>query len=145
MLDSVKVFIELHKDLIAKEDWKKFYQAVYDVKLSNYQVEELIHVFSECDIDIATDVRNELLFDELVTNLKKAKKMQVSYEAKTIKDSYVVQFLRGYLVNMFGFTLEQTIELMWNNQTLLGIKLTPAHKVSPGQNGIRNYKIEFVN
>ena len=144
MFNAVKVFIELHKDLIAKEDWKKFYQAAYDVKLPNYQVEELIYVFNECGIDIATDVRNELLFVEIVKNLKKAKKMQVNYEESTIRDKYVDQFIRGYLVNMFGFTVEEAIELMWNNQKLLGIELTPTHKVS-GQNGIQNYEITFVN
>ena len=145
MFNAVKVFIELHKDLIAKEDWKKFYQAAYDVKLPNYQVEELINVFNDCGIDIATDVRNELLFDTIALNLIEAKKSHdVRPNAIPMSAHYVCQFLGMYLNNLFGFTIEEAMELMLNNQKLLGIELTPTHKVS-GQNGIQNYEITFVN
>ena len=145
MFNAVKVFIELHKDLIAKEDWKKFYQAAYDVKLPNYQVEELLQVFEDCDITVATDVRNELLFDTIALNLTKARKFQdVRPNAIPMEAHYVFQFLGIYLDNLFGFTVGEAMELMWNNQKLLGIELTPTHKVS-GQNGIQNYEITFVN
>ena len=141
MTNTVREFIQGHKNLIAKDDWKKFYQTAYDMKLSNYHVEELINVFKDCGIDIATDVRNELLFNTIALNLTEAKKFP---DAFPIKTNYVVQFLGLYLDNLFGFTVEETMELMWNNQKLLGIELTPTHKVS-GQNGIHNYEITFVN
>ena len=145
MFNAVKVFIELHKDLIAKEDWKKFYQAAYDVKLPNYQFEQLLQVFEDCGITVATDVRNELLFDTITLNLTKAKKShEVRPNAIPTKAHYVYHFLVMYLNNLFGFTVEEAMELMWNNQKLLGIELTPTHTVS-GQNGIQNYEITFVN
>ena len=144
MFNAVKVFIELHKDLIAKEDWKKFYQAAYDMKLPNYQVEELLYIFESANISTAFDVRNELLFDEIKDCLEVAKENRHNNFDSSVKDIYVIQFIRAYLVNMFGFTLEETMELMWVNQKLLGIKLTPTHRFS-GQNGIQNYEITFVN
>ena len=144
MFNAVKTFIELNKDLIAKEDWKKFYQAAYELKLPNYQVEELINVFNDCGIDIATDVRNELLFDTIALNLTRAKKSHnVRPNAIPMWAHYVYQFL-VMLDNLFGFTVEEATELMWNNQKLLGIELTPTHRLS-GQNGIQNYEITFVN
>lgn len=144
MFNAVKVFIELHKDLIAKEDWKKFYQAAYDIKLPNYQVEELLHIFESVNISTAVNVRNELLFDEVKDCLEVVKENRQYNFDPSIRDTFVSQFIRSYLVNMFGFTLEETMELMCNNQKLLGIELIPTNK-HPGQNGVQNYEITFVN
>ena len=87
----------------------------------------------------STQLRNDLLYELIEENLNIAKNQDAA-----VKNRYVVQFLRYYLNNTFGFYEGEAIQMMYDNQRNLGILLTPANRVA-GQGGFVNYLITFEN
>lgn len=148
MTKDLKSFIETNIDLIDTNNWEKLFMRAYIDILMTSEIIDLHNMLLEAGLFDSTELRNELLYEEISKNLKHVKKIHnnnvnLSMRDK-MRDKYVVQFLRTYLNNTFGFTESEAVQLMYDNQNNLGIKLLPFDRVK-GQTGIQNYEIVFEN
>ena len=64
----------------------------------------------------------------------------------SVAETYVVQFLRRYLNNCFGFLEGQAVQFMVENQKSLNIKLRKVTQgpAAFGQGAYPNYHIEYI-
>lgn len=146
MLNSVKKFLEANITLLEKGDYRKFFLRAYEQELTTAAIREIDDILRENDIFNSVDLRNTLLFEKIQENIDylKQKYENESFEDVLVRDGYAVQFLRYYLANTFGFLEQEAVEFMYDNQDLLGVKLTDTSS-DLGQSGIRNYIIHYEN
>ena len=148
MTKDLKSFIETNIDLIDTNNWEKLFMRAYIDILMTSEIIDLHNMLLEAGLFDSTELRNKLLYEGIARNLKHVKNHHNNNVKLSVRDSmrdkYVVQFLRTYLNNTFGFTESEAVQLMYDNQNNLGIVLLPFDRVN-GQTSIRNYEIVFEN
>ena len=140
MLNQTKQFIENNIDLIQHSAWRELFINAYNEELTTAEVRELDEILRESEVFDSTLLRNDLLFEYIQNNIEF---LRNRYRGKPVGDmkvvdSYTAQFLRQYLNNTFGFSEDEAINMMYDNQKLLKIKLHPV-----SLKGVHNYVITY--
>ena len=144
MTKVLKEFIENNIELIENNGWKQLFMNAYNDCLLTSEVQDLHNILLTSDIYDSTQLRNYLLYETIAENLKYVELQHNRSFNLSMKDKYIVQFLRVYLNNTFGFSERDAVQFVYENQANLGITLLPFDRVD-GQSGIRNYEIIFDN
>lgn len=141
MTNHLVNFINNNADLINCGRYEDIFQNAFDEALLTSEVRELAKIFEDVLGYNSNSLRSDLLYDTIKYNLDFLRK---KYKGKDpgdmlVKDSYAAQFLRTYLNNTYGYLESEAIDFMWQNQTILGIKMTPVDSA-----GIYNYTFVFI-
>ena len=143
MTKFLKDLIEKHVNLIDSNNWRQLFIEAYDEALTTAEVIELHNMLLEADIVDSTQIRNDLLFEHMKSNLDFVRdKYKLDPNRLTVADTHAAQFLRIYMNNTFGFSEREAIQFMWDNQRSFGIKLEPVDRTY-GQHMLTNYKIQY--
>ena len=138
MTNVLKKFVEDHIDLIESNNYRKLFMLAYEDALLTSEVLDLHNMLLDAGIYDSTSLRNDLLYEVLKENFDFARKHK---DDPRVCDKFLIQFLRQYLTNTFGFTERETIEFVLYNQAPLKIKLGSMRQF--GQSGIFNYTITY--
>lgn len=149
MTKVLKEFIEQHVHLIDDNNFKQLFLDAYDESLMTSEVEELHIMLLDADVIDSTQIRNDLLYDMIEENLEFIRlrhPTDLNTNNMSIAETYVVQFLRRYLNNCFGFLEGQAVRFMVENQKSLNIKLRKVTQgpAALGQGPYANYHIEYI-
>lgn len=137
MLNTTKKFIEQNIDLLEQKSFRTFFLEAYAQSLTTAEMRELDEILRESGLFDSTQLRNDLLYELVEDNLKIAKNQDPA-----VKNRYLVQFLRYFLNNTFGFYEGEAVQMIYDNQKNLGILLSPTNQTL-GQSGFKNYIINF--
>lgn len=146
MTKFLKEFIEQHAHLLDDNNFKQLFREAYDEALTTSEMQELHIMLFDADIIDSTQIRNDCLYEVIEENLESIRlkhPTDLNTGEMRIAESYVIQFLRTYLNNCFGFLEGEAVQFMVENQDSLNIRLIPTQRVS-GQSGIINYHIEYI-
>lgn len=135
---NVKKLIKSYQDEIQAGSFEDLFVDAHLKGFATRYIRELHEILLTADVFDSTELRSRLLFEEIEIHLKIAKKNQ---DDPTMKDKFLVQFIRGYLGSCFGFELEEVIQFMVENQEQLDVGLEPYN--IRGQAGISNYILLF--
>lgn len=144
MTKVLKEFIENNIELIENNDWRQLFINAYNDCLLTSEVQDLHNILLTTDVVDSTQLRNDLLYETITENLRSLERLHNRTVNLSMKDKYIVQFLRVYLNNTFGFSEHEAVQFVYENQANFGITLLPFDRVN-GQSGIRNYEIIFEN
>ena len=149
MTKVLKEFIEQRGHLLDDNNFKQLFLEAYGEALMTAEVQELHEMLLDADIIDSTEIRNELLYKVIEENLEFIRlrhPTDLNTGGMTVAETYVIQFLRRYLNNCFGFLEGQAVQFMVENQDSLNIKL---RKVTQGPTAMgagmySNYHIEYI-
>ena len=149
MTKSLKEFIEQRGHLLDDNDFKQLFLDAYDESLMTSEVQELHAMLLDADIIDSTHIRNDCLYEIIEENLEFIRlrhPTDLNTGGMSVAETYVIQFLRRYLNNCFGFLEGQAVQFMVENQDSLNIKL---RKVTQGPAAMgagiySNYHIEYI-
>ena len=149
MTKVLKEFIEQRGDLLDDNNFKQLFLDAYGEDLMTSEVQELHEMLLDADIIDSTQIRNECLYKVIEENLELIRlrhPTDLNTGGMSVAETYVIQFLRRYLNNCFGFLEGQAVQFMVENQGSLNIKL---RKVTQGPAAMgagiySNYHIEYI-
>lgn len=144
MTKVLKDFIEQRGHLLDDNNFKQLFLDAYDELLMTSEVHELHEMLLDAGIIDSTEIRNELLYkviEEKLEMIRLRHPTDLNTEEMLIIETYVLQFLRRYLNNTFGFSEHEAVDLIRDNQAALHIKL---EQCSGYTSGVQNYRIEYI-
>lgn len=149
MTRTLKEFIEQRAHLLDDNNFKQLFLDAYGEALTTSEVQDLHIMLLDADIIDSTQIRNECLYKVIEENLEIIRlrhPVDLNTIGMSVAETYVIQFLRRYLNNCFGFLEGQAVQFMVENQKSLHIKL---RKVTQGpaafsQGPYDNYHIEYI-
>ena len=149
MTRALKEFIEKRAYLLDDDNFRQLFLEAYGEALMTSEVQELHEMLLDADIIDSTQIRNECLYKVIEENLEFIRlrhPTDLNTSGMSVAETYVIQFLRRYLNNCFGFLEGQAVQFMVENQDSLNIKL---RKVTHGPAAMgagiySNYHIEYI-
>lgn len=149
MTKALKEFIEQRGHLLDDNNFKQLFLDAYDESLMTSEVQELHEMLLDADIIDSTQIRNECLYEIIEENLEFIRlrhPTDLNTVGMSVAETYVIQFLRRYLNNCFGFLEGQAVQFMVENQKGLNIKLRKVTQgpAAFGQGSYPNYHIEYI-
>ena len=126
MTKVLKEFIEQRGNLLDDNNFKQLFLDAYGEDLMTSEVQELHEMLLGADIIDSTQIRKECLYKVIEENLKLIRlrhPTDLNTSEMSVAETYVIQFLRRYLNNCFGFLEGQAVQFMVENQDSLNIKL----------------------
>lgn len=149
MTKVLKEFIEQRGHLLDDNNFKQLFLDAYGESLMTSEVQDLHIMLLDADIIDSTQIRNECLYKVIEDNLEFIRlrhPTDLNTGGMSVAETYVIQFLRRYLNNCFGFSEGQAVQFMVENQDSLHIRL---RKVTQGPAAMgagiySNYHIEYI-
>ena len=132
MTKVLKEFIEKRGHLLDDNNFKQLFLDAYGESLMTSEVQDLHIMLLDADIIDSTQIRNECLYKVIEDNLEFIRlrhPTDLNTVGMSVAETYVIQFLRRYLNNCFGFSEGQAVQFMVENQDSLHIRL---RKVTQG-------------
>lgn len=149
MTRALKEFIEQRGHLLDDNNFRQLFLEAYGEALMTSEVQELHEMLLDADIIDSTQIRNECLYKVIEENLEFIRlrhPTDLNTGGMSVAETYVIQFLRRYLNNCFGFLEGQAVQFMVENQKSLNIKLRKVTQgpAAMGAGMYSNYHIEYI-
>jgi hypothetical protein len=149
MTNTLKEFIEKRVHLLDENNFRQLFLEAYGESLMTSEVQELHNMLLESDIIDSTEIRNECLYKVIEENLEFIRlrhPTDLNTRGMSVAETYVIQFLRRYLNNCFGFLEGQAVQFMVENQDSLNIRLRKVTQgpAAMGAGMYSNYHIEYI-
>lgn len=149
MTKALKEFIEQRGHLLDDNSFKQLFLDAYEEALTTSEVQELHTMLLDADIIDSTQIRNECLYKVIEDKLEFIRlrhPTDLNTGGMSVAETYVIQFLRRYLNNCFGFLEGQAVQFMVENQDSLHIRLRKVTQgpAAMGAGNYSNYHIEYI-
>lgn len=149
MTKALKEFIEQRGHLLDDNNFRQLFLEACGESLMTSEVQELHQMLLDADIIDSTQIRNDCLYKVIEENLEFIRlrhPTDLNTGGMSIAETYVIQFLRRYLNNCFGFLEGQAVQFMVENQNSLNIKLRKVTQgpAAMGAGNYPNYHIEYI-